>query len=124
MARRSDERKAAALDGGNRRARRQQGGFEGRLRGKGVAVEPGWFADRSDLLDVPLRMAAEDRIDRRRLDRLVFERLEQYRQPVLRLGVALSRMQVRERRVAQDVDLRTASASSPSEALFWARPTR
>jgi hypothetical protein len=124
MARRSDEREAAALDGGNRRARRQHGGFEGRLRGKRVAVKPGRFADRSDLLDVPLRMAAEDRFDRRRIDPLVFERLEQYRQPLLRLGVTLSRMQVRERRVAQDVDLRTASASSPSEALFWARPTR
>jgi hypothetical protein len=124
MARRSAERKAAALHGRDRRARGQRGGFEGRLRGKGVAVEPGRFADRSDLVDVPLRMAAEDRLDRRRLDRLVFERLEQYRQPLLRLGVARSRMQVRERRVAQDVDLRTVSASSPSEAPFWARPTR
>ena len=124
MAGRAREREAATLDGGNRRPGCKQRGLEGRLGGEGVAVEPGRFRDRPDPLDVLLRMAAEDRLNRRRADCVVLKRLQQNRQPLLGLGVALSRMQARERPVAQEVDRRTASASSSSEAPSWARPTR
>ena len=124
MAGRAGEGKAATLGGGDRGARCQQGGLEGRLGGEGVPVEPGRLGNLPDPLDVLLRVTADDRLDRRRLDRVVLKRLQQNRQPLLGLGVALSRMQARERRVAQDVDRRTASASSSSEAPFWARPTR
>ena len=124
MAGRAGQREPAALGGGDRGACCQQSGLESRLGGEGVPVEPGRFRDRPDPLDVLLRVAAENRLDRRRLDRVVLKCLQQNRQPLLGLEVVLSRMEARERRVAQDVDRRTASASSSSDAPSWARPIR
>ena len=124
MAGRAGEGEAATLGGGDRGACCQQSGLESRLGGEGVPVEPSGLVDLPDPPDILVCVTAEDRLERRRLDRVVLKRLQQNRQPLLGLGVALSRMQARERRVAQDVDRRTASASSSSEAPSWARPTR
>ena len=54
----------------------------------------------------------------------VGKRFEERREPRLRLRVVVRRMKGRERRVRQDVDRRTASASASREPLDWARPTR
>src|ERR687887_2651590 len=121
---RTHQRKAIALGGWIPPAGRQQRRLERRLRGERVAVEPGRLVDVAYPLDELLGMTPQDRLDRRRLDLLVLERLEQHGKPLLRVGMVRRRVQARERRMAQDVDRRTASARSSSEAPFCARPTR
>ena len=116
MAGRAYEREATALGGRGRGAGGEQRRLETRLGGERVAVEPGRLRDRPDPLDVLLVVAARDRLDRRRPDLVVLEGLEQNREPFRRLGMARRRMQARERRMAQDVDRRTASASLSRDA--------
>ena len=124
MAGRAREREAAALRGGDRSSGSEQGGLEARLGGEGVPVEPGRLPDRPDSLDVVIGVAAEDRLHRRRLDLVALERRQQHRQPFLGFRMARRRMQAREGWVTQDVDRRTASASSSSDAPSWARPIK
>ena len=71
-----------------------------------------------------LGVTAQDRLDGSGLNLFILEGREQGREPFRRLGMARGRVKARERRMAQDVDRRTAAARLSSEAPSWARPTR
>jgi hypothetical protein len=124
VARWADEREPAPPNRFDRRPRCEERRLEARLRGDRVGVEPDRVIDTPHDLDVLGRVAALEIGDgaRRRLDDL--ELVQERGEPLRRLRMAEGRMEARERRMAYEVDRRTASASSPRSASPCARPTR
>ena len=123
VAGRADEREPAALRRVDRAARCEQRRFPARLRRDGIRVEQRPDLDRLEPVEVRRLVAAFDLLARRRPALDVLECVEQHRQPLPRLDVRLGRMELRERRVAYELDL-TASASVSRSVPPCARPTR
>jgi len=122
---RPDEREAADAGRLHRRARREQRRPPARLREDRVGVEPAGLRV-PDPRDERLGVAALEVALERRATLLVIEALLQNAETALVLRMAGVRMRLCERWMAQDVDERTAAASSstllPSRAA--ASPTR
>ena len=119
---RTCEREAAAPHRLDRGACREQCRLVGRLGADCVSVDPA--ARGAHLLQEPAAMATEHVVldGRRTLDeRKVFL---QHGHPLLRLRMTAGRVQLRERRVAYELDARTASRISSSGRSVRRRPIR
>jgi len=106
------EREPAKLGGGDGRAGGEQRRLEARLRGERVGIEPGRPIDAPQAVDVLLRVAAQNCLDRRGFDFLELECLEQHCQPLLRLHMVRGRMEPRKCRVAQENHFARAATRS------------
>lgn len=122
MAGRAHEREAAASRRIDRRSRRERGGLERRLARDRVAVEPDGLADGMDALYVLARVYEEELVLGRPSalapDVLVVEKDGEPLRPV---RMVAGRMEARERRMGQDVDLTVSASASTSPP---ARPRR
>jgi len=122
---RSHECEATLQRRGDRRPGCERRGLERRLRCDGVAGEPGEGLERADARNVLCAVAEQQ---------LLFggcaafvpvrEVLEQDREPLLRFGMCARRVEVRQRRVGQDVDRTVSSSSSSDTPPARASPTR
>lgn len=126
MSRRTDERESAAPCGFDRRSGCKQRRLVRRLRRDRVSVEPRRAGDFAHPLQVLRGVAPEDvLLGRRAPFAPERERRKQLAQPLGPLWMVSGRVELGERRVAQDVDARTASASSVMLVPFArAIPTR
>ena len=123
MAGRADEREGAALDGLARAACREQRRFPAGRRGDGVRVEQGRDLERREPVEVVGVVAALDLFARGGPAFDHVEGVQQCEQPLPRVGVRLDRVELREERMAYEVD-RTAAARRSRSAPPPARPTR
>src|SRR5919204_3243005 len=117
VARRADEREAAALYRIERAARGEQRSLPARLRGDRVRIEQRRHVDRLQPVEVGGLVAALDLLPGRGRSLHDVERLEQHLQPFPCLDVRLGRVELGEGWVAYEVDVRTASARVSSEAV-------
>jgi hypothetical protein len=125
MARWPHECKAAAQCRFDRGAGGERPGLERRIRPDRVSVEPRSALERADASEMRRGVAEKQLVlGRRAAFAPVREVLEQDDEALLPLGVLTRPVQVRERRMGQDVD-RTVSSSSSSDAPpDRASPTR
>ena len=125
MSRRSYECEAALQRRFDRRSGRERRCLERRLRPNGVGGEPREAVEPADARDVLCAVAEQQLIVGCRATLgPVREVLEQDGEPLLRFGVCARRVEVRERRVGQDVDRTVSSSSSSDTPPARASPTR
>jgi hypothetical protein len=118
-----DEREPAPLDRLERTARGEQGGVPARLRGDCVGVEQGRRLDRGEPVEISGLVTALYLFTRGGSPVNDVEGFQQGFEARTGLDVRLRRMELREARVAYELD-RTASESVSRLAESWARPTR
>jgi hypothetical protein len=122
---RPDEREAALQRSLDRRSCRERCCLERRLRGNSVGGQPRKAVDPSDACEVLCAVAQQQLvIGRRAALGPVSEVLEEDGEPLLRFGVCARRVEVRERRMGQDVDRTVSSSSSSDTPPARASPTR
>jgi hypothetical protein len=125
MSRWSYECEAALQRGFDRRAGRERRCLERRLRADGVGGEPREAVELADSRNVLCAVAEQQlSVGRRATFGPIREVLEQDGEPLFRFGVCARRVQVRERRVGQDVDRTVSSSSSSGTPPARASPTR
>ena len=120
MARRPHECEAVLLDGDQRAAGGETGGLPGRLVRIRVGQEPGLAVDLLDRGQVLGRVNALDRLSRRRPTFAESrERAEQAREPlgILVVEVALGKVELRQRRMADQID-DAASSNLPASPFI------